>query len=107
MKPYCNAKAKEYRIMVKEAVFKHYGGFFCVCCGETEKLFLTLDHIANDGAQFRRKIAGRQTAAGHVTYRWLFRNGFPEGYQVLCANCQPGRMNKGVCPHQAGATTIP
>lgn len=93
---------KQIRARIKEAVFQAYGGFRCACCGELEKTFLTLDHINNDGAEFGKKIAGRQTAAGYVTYRWLYKNGFPPGYQVLCANCQHGkRMNKGVCPHQS------
>lgn len=96
------------RDVIKNAVFEKYGGFKCVCCGETEKLFLTLDHINNDGAADRRKIAGRQTAAGYVTYRYLFRNNFPSGYQVMCANCQHGkRMNKGVCPHQVRCNDYP
>jgi hypothetical protein len=28
--------------------------------------------------------------------------GYPQGYQVLCMNCQVGRRdNGGVCPHQS------
>ena len=93
------SRAKTRRI--KEATFAAYGGNVCACCGEKEPKFLTLDHVNNDGAAFRRKIAGSRQAAGHTTYRWLVRNGFPEGYQVLCMNCNHGkRMNGGVCPHQ-------
>ena len=90
------------RAVVKDAVFKNYGGYRCVCCGETEKSFLTLDHIANDGADFRRMLVGTQArGGGYVTYRFLYTHGFPPGFQVLCANCQHGkRMNKGICPHQ-------
>lgn len=97
-----NAKAREKMQRVKAAVFTYYGGYRCACCGETEVLFLTLDHVNNDGAEFRRMIVGDQArGGGQITYYWLFRNGFPDGYQVLCANCQHGkRMNKGVCPHQ-------
>lgn len=63
-------------------------------------MFLTLDHIDNDGGEFRKKELGRRTAAGIHTYRWLKRNGYPDGIQVLCMNCQHGkRMNGGVCPH--------
>jgi hypothetical protein len=30
----------------------------------------------------------------------LRRNNYPEGFQILCMNCQFGkRMNNGVCPH--------
>lgn len=97
--------AKERRDTVKTLVFMKYSGgdtFKCACCGETELTFLTLDHINNDGAAFRRHRFGKQTAAGYTTYSWLFKNGCPDdlGIQVLCANCQHGkRMNYGVCPH--------
>lgn len=95
-----NAAAARRRSIVKDAVFEAYGGYVCVCCGETEKLFMTLDHINNDGAEFRRRISGRRTGAGYITYRWLVLNNFPDGFQVLCMNCNHGkRMNNGVCPH--------
>jgi len=93
---------------IKETVFLAYGGFRCACCGETEKLFLSLDHIANDGAEFRRNNLGDRRRAGYATYAWLYRNGFPEGIQVLCMNCQHGkRMNKGICPHQVRRNDYP
>jgi hypothetical protein len=87
--------------LMKDKVFQHYGGWKCACCGEMEKLFLTLDHVNNDGGEFRKAHFGKQGAAGMVTYRWLITHGFVEGLQVLCANCQHGkRLNNGVCPHQ-------
>jgi hypothetical protein len=97
-------KAKKQR--VKDAVFGAYGGYVCACCGETEPLFMSIDHINNDGAKWRKETLGSRMATGWQTYRWLFKNSFPEGYQVLCMNCNFGkRMNGGVCPHQTGATT--
>lgn len=88
------------RAQMKALVFAAYGGYKCACCGETEQLFLSIDHMNNDGADFRRMIAGKRTAAGYPTYRWLVLNGFPAGFQVLCMNCNHGkRMNHGVCPH--------
>jgi len=95
-------------IEMKALVFGAYGGYVCACCGETEKKFLSIDHINNDGAEFRRRIGGKRTAAGYHTYRWLVLNGFPEGFQVLCMNCNHGkRMNKGVCPHRSGCNDYP
>jgi len=89
------------RASVRDAAFAAYGGYKCVCCGETEPLFMTLDHIDNDGADFRRKVYGKRTAAGYHTYLWLAKNGYPKTVQVLCMNCNHGkRMNNGVCPHQ-------
>lgn len=97
-----NAVAKKRRQFLKDAAFSAYGGYVCVCCAETEVLFLTLDHINNDGAEFRRKLMGTQArGGGYRTYLWAFHNNYPLGLQVMCANCQHGkRMNKGVCPHQ-------
>jgi len=96
------AYATAKRARIREAVFAAYGGYKCACCGESEQKFLTIDHVKNDGATFRRQIAGTRTAAGYVTYRWLLKHNFPSGYQVLCMNCNHGkRMNAGVCPHQA------
>ena len=104
--------AKKYgadkRKRIKEATFAAYGGYVCACCGETERNFLTLDHVNNDGASQRRAMYGSRNAAGYVTYAWLFRKGFPAGYQVLCMNCNHGkRMNNGVCPHKTRCNDHP
>lgn len=91
----------DFKTRVRRAIFEAYGGYRCACCGELERKFLTLDHINNDGAADRIKIAGKRSAAGWTTYRYLYKHGFPPGYQILCMNCNFGkRMNKGVCPHK-------
>lgn len=96
-----NKSCRDKRARIKETVFAAYGGYKCVCCGETEKLFLTIDHIGNDGANHRRKLIGKRYSAGYHTYIWLVKNNFPQGFQVLCMNCNHGkRMNNGICPHQ-------
>lgn len=90
------------RAEIREAAFIAYGGHKCVCCGETEKLFLTLDHINNDGGKWRTETLGKRTMAGFHTYVWLLKKGFPKIMQVMCMNCQHGKlMNQGVCPHQS------
>lgn len=95
-------KAKDAR-KVKDEVFHAYGGYKCACpgCNVTEILFLTIDHVNNDGSQHRKQLAGDKwkSMTGIWFYRWLKRNNFPPGYQVLCMNCNFGkRMNNGVCP---------
>ncbi len=65
----------------RERVIAHYGGR-CAVCGETELLFLNLDHIRGDGAAHRRQVGG-----GSKTYQWIERNDYPDGFQVLCHNC--------------------
>ena len=86
------AKRKEQKLQVLNA----YGGR-CACCGETEPVFLTIDHINNDGSKHRREIGG----GGHSMYSWIVKNKFPRGIvQVLCWNCNLGRYHGGgECPH--------
>lgn len=76
----------------------HYskGTYECACCGlKDDKIFYDIDHIKNNGNK-HRKIIGRSNLHG-----WLVKNNLPEGYQVLCSNCNQGKnRNKGICPHQ-------
>lgn len=92
-------KQKRWHDKEKDYLFEQYGGYRCVCCGETEKLFLTLDHVNDDGARHREEIG----SAG--LYRWIKRHGYPPGFQVMCQNCNRGKwMNGGICPHQQKPT---
>jgi hypothetical protein len=80
---------------VKDEAFLAYGGYVCACCGEIERLFLTLDHIENGGNKHRKEIGASKI------YFWLKRHGYPPGFQVLCMQCNWGkRMNGGICPHK-------
>ena len=94
--------SKKHRDALKREILEAYGNH-CACCDETEPLFLTIDHINQDGAEHRRSIGGQRWAAGGTnTYRWLKQNGFPrDNFQLLCSNCNTGRArNGGICPHQ-------
>jgi hypothetical protein len=102
-----NLKMVDTRWRTKEAVFAAYGGFRCACCGETEREFLTLDHVENNGSTHRRKVVGKRYAAGFQTYAWIVRNGFPPGFQVLCMNCNWGKRRTGVCPHKERCNDYP
>jgi hypothetical protein len=93
--------SKKYRQKLVLQVLVHYGGNppKCACCGETELDFLTIDHINGGGNAHRKKILGR-LIGGWIFYIWLRKNNFPEGFRVLCWNCQWGcRRNNGVCSH--------
>jgi hypothetical protein len=80
----------------KRRAMDAYGGK-CSCCGEAELAFLTIDHIDGNGAEHRREIKNR---GGGTFYAWLHSHGYPDGFQVLCANCNLGRhINGGICPH--------
>jgi hypothetical protein len=102
----CRAHGKRSHKKLKHQVIEAYGGY-CFCCGEADLRFLTIDHVANDGAAHRRQIAAERglknsrVGGGNHMYRWLRDNGYPPGIQVLCANCNFGKQwNGGVCPHQ-------
>ena len=57
-----------------------YGIMRCSECGEKNIEFLAIDHINNDGSEDRLQHRGNL-----IEYLWKAR--FPEGYQVLCHNC--------------------
>lgn len=86
-----------YMRLSKRAIFEHYGGNppKCACCGETTLEFLTIDHVNGGGNKHRKEIGG-----GGNFYRWLVKNDFPEGFQVLCMNCNWAKGKYGECPHQ-------
>jgi hypothetical protein len=90
-----NRLVKAYQRRLKCEVVAAYGGV-CACCGEAEIVFLTIDHINGDGARHRREIG----LGGYRFYGWLKRNHFPEGFQVLCYNCNCAKSTQAYCPHQ-------
>lgn len=83
---------------LKMDVLSHYGGTppKCACCGESYIEFMTIDHI-NGGGNKQRKELG---TLGTFMYTWLRRNNYPEGYRVLCYNCNCAYFRSGYCPHQ-------
>ena len=82
-------------------LFQHYGDG-CTCCGERRLPFLTIDHIERNGNSHRKSIGGR---SGYNMHRWLVNHGFPEGFRILCYNCNCGReRNGGICPHKENAS---
>lgn len=93
---------------LRDVVFEAYGGYRCVCCGETEHSMLTLDHINNDGGKHRKSEPAMRWAK-HL-YAWLIKQGFPKILQVLCYNCNISKYRcGGICEHklQEGSTTSP
>ncbi len=82
-------KKREERAKLKETVLSHYSNqtMCCLNCGFNDIRALQLDHINNDGAKERKELFGDRTKAGTTFYRWIRQQNFPEGYSVLCANC--------------------
>ncbi len=90
----CNAKGaertREFNRKLKMNAFNQYGGSVCVGCGITDPDLLTVDHIENDGASHRKM----DKLAKNNMYRWLVKNNYPEGFQILCWNCNMGKQIK-------------
>ncbi len=78
----------------RAAVFAHYGTA-CACCGTTGRL--TIDHVNGGGAEHREQLFGTARKGGTPFYRWLIRQGFPDGYQVLCAACNASKQTGERC----------
>lgn len=93
-----NKRVREKWREIRKKVFDHYG-WECVCCGETIKAFLSLDHIDNDG--YLDKNPNGDKKSGKELYLLVIKQTFPKKYQTLCMNCNWGKKVTGVCPHQA------
>jgi hypothetical protein len=96
----CNARyAAEYQDRVVDAMFSAYGGK-CVCCGISRRTFLQIDHVDGNGAAHRKET--RRTG-GFPLAHWLRANGWPEGFQILCANCHAEKTKRGRCTCSDGS----
>ncbi len=77
--------ANESHARIKLNVLSHYsnGKLQCAICGFNDIRALCLDHINNCGMK-KRFLTG---SGGRKLAFFLSKNNFPEGFQVLCANC--------------------
>jgi hypothetical protein len=90
----CKEKNRAYQKRLyrelKVEILTEYGGR-CVCCGESNLAFLTIDHVFNDGNKHRSK---GNKHSGMAIYRFLKKNGFPKDrYQILCYNCNCSKQH--------------
>lgn len=84
-------RGREKRARNKKIVYEKYGSI-CQCCGESESSVLVIDHINGGGSKHLKSING------HL-YAWLVRNNLPEGFQVLCSNCNQSKKVLERCYH--------
>ena len=75
---------------------EHYssGKNCCNCCGENIYEFMSIDHINGGGGKHRKSLNGERLET------WLINNNFPEGYQILCHNCNQAKGHHKICPHE-------
>jgi hypothetical protein len=82
---------QRWRWELKIMALNHYSNGTLKCVnsecevpgGSKNLLSLQIDHIHGGGRRHAMQIRG----LGSHFYLWLYNNNFPEGYQVLCANC--------------------
>lgn len=89
----CMESRRARHLKLKLRVMAAYGGL-CACCGDTFVGRLTIDHVNNDGAVHRRTLKSQASM-----YQHLVNEGFPSGFQVLCASCNLAKHITGHCPH--------
>lgn len=94
------AKAKARHIRLKINTMEKYGGAYCACCGEDHFEFLSIDHINGGGSKHRREL--KSSGKSYNMYQWLRANNYPEGFRVLCMNCNCAMGLYGYCPHSNG-----
>ena len=105
----CMDKACEFsrkrNACIREEVFTIYGKS-CECCGNSELLFLIIDHINGGGNKEVR------SSFGSSWYRSLIKEFQATGarrtdLRTLCYNCNMGRQrNGGVCPHAENSRVL-
>jgi len=90
MREYTNKTRREAR----EAAILHYGGK-CKCCGEIRFEFLAIHHLNGGGNKHRKSLK----LSGAEFCRWLKNRNWPEGYGILCHNCNGSHGFYRYCPH--------
>jgi len=99
-------KRREWYMSNKESVkdkcarlrleaLKHYSQAevpYCKCCNESIINFLTIDHINGGGTKHRKEV----TSSSRLGL-FLAKNNYPEGYQILCYNCNCSKGSGDIC----------
>jgi len=85
-----NGVWKRYYESVRNKFFDMYGGC-CSCCGESEREFLSLDHV--EGQIGKKK-------EGHKAYRTAIKELRLDKYRILCHNCNQATKHGKICPHR-------
>ena len=109
------ANAKNERNTNRLKILQHYSKLLsnsnipcCNCCGENSHVdFLAIDHIAGkrqmDSEPELKKLKYSSKLRNQNLHRWIIKNNFPEGFQILCTNCNFAKgmtKNNNICPHE-------
>ena len=88
---------KRWWAKLRWGILLHYGGNppLCACCNEPNIEFLIIDHIKGEGNKHIKEIGGSAKL-----FLWLRKNNYPEGFRILCYNCNSSLGHYGYCPHR-------
>jgi len=92
--------AKLYQRKSRWAVLSYYSGGGipkCACCGETRYEFLAINHKENNPD---KRTVKEKRISGLRIITWLINHNLPEGFNVLCHNCNCSDGFSGFCPHK-------
>lgn len=83
------AYTRRYRDKIKHKVLFHYsnGKLQCKVCEIDVYAVLSLDHINNDGSEHKKRLVKSGKASSTTIYKDLIDSNYPDGYQILCFNC--------------------
>ena len=84
-----NDNMKGLRLIRRAFILEYYGGK-CKCCMESNDKFLAVDHINGGGNKHYRETRT-------PLHQWLWQNGCPDGFQILCHNCNMAKSLYGTC----------
>lgn len=88
-------KYKARRAALWEEFIAAYGGK-CECCNESNRGFLSIEHIGGGGKKHRVVHGNTILMLADIKKR-----GYPKGqFTVLCFNCNLGTARLGICPHK-------
>jgi len=78
----CLRRTRRWMSKLRLKVMQHYSSNLCCrYCGFNDTRALQIDHIDGGGRKHARSIGE------HNLYSWLKKNNYPDGFQILCANC--------------------
>jgi hypothetical protein len=84
---------RERRQQIRKEFLAMYGNK-CVCCGESQVEFLTLEH-----RQGQIGIKSKQT--GRDAYSEATKKLDLDKFEILCMNCNHAKGRYGYCPHKS------
>jgi hypothetical protein len=109
------AKVKKTREDKRLKILQHYSLSLsnsnipcCNCCGENFHTdFLAIDHVLGrkemESIPELVSIGYSSKLEGENLMRWIMKNNFPEGFKILCHNCNMAKgmkKNNYTCPHE-------